>query len=518
MAEIVVKEGGVLQRFLDSRTKIQIFGGGYGNGKTTGAVTKGLQLMNDYPGMNSLWARETYPKLNDTLRAEFIKWCPKDWIESFPLSVNASNTCTLTNGSKGNFRYIAQQGKGTGDGTSNLLSATYDLVVVDQMEDPGISHKDFLDLLGRLRGNTIYRGDDPAMPRTGPRWFIITVNPTRNWVWKELIEPLKLYQERGIITDKLLCIRNGENNAPVLDEEGKPYVLIELFEAATYENKHNLGADFIQLLESAYTGQMKDRFLKGLWASYEGLIYPQFDQITHMVDEKYMRMYLEEIYDMGYDLEWEESYDYGLAVPSCYLLSCVDHNGYIHVVDGFYQKEMELAEQAHAILAIRDKWKINKEPIDTFINGDPAIFKRTQGKTNEKISDIFFADHKIKMTPADNSIASGIQKVSGYVTVSPGRQHPYNLDMGAPLIYFASHLQFLSDEFAAYMWGKGPDGKAIDEPADHQQDHGMDAVKYLLTRRPYAAQIKPSRVRKIPAWLSWQESEVAEQRTSRRYG
>src|SRR5207253_8582936 len=133
-------------------------------------------------------------------------------------------------------------------------------------------------------------------------------------------------------------------------------------------------------LESAYTGQMKDRFLKGLWAAYEGMIYPQFNQVTHCFDEKYMRTYLEEVYDMGYDIEWEEAYDYGLAVPSCYLLSAVDHNGYVHVVDGFYRKEMELADQAEEIARIRGKWRIGREPIDTYVNADPAIFKRTAGK------------------------------------------------------------------------------------------------------------------------------------------
>jgi hypothetical protein len=92
------------------------------------------------------------------------------------------------------------------------------------------------------------------------------------------------------------------------------------------------------------------------------------------------------------------------------------------------------------------------------------------------------------------------------------------MDMGSPMIFFASHLQFVADEFAAYMWAKGPDGKAIDEPADHQADHAMDTIKYLLTRRPYAAQIKPARVRKIPSWMTWQENQQAETRTSRRYG
>ena len=84
----------------------------------------------------------------------------------------------MKNGSTVNFRYVAQQGKQTEDSKSNLLSATYDWIIVDQMEDPEFSHKDFMDLMGRLRGNTEYSGDDPSMPRVGPRWFMATLNPT----------------------------------------------------------------------------------------------------------------------------------------------------------------------------------------------------------------------------------------------------------------------------------------------------------------------------------------------------
>ena len=137
-------------KFLNSKAKVQLFGGGFANGKTAAACLKCIRIAKDYPGANILMARSTYPKLNDTLRKEFIKWCPPDWIDSFPKSANGSNTCTLKNGTTINFRYIAQQGKlGNEATTSNLLSATYDAVIVDQMEDPEIVHKDFLDLLGR---------------------------------------------------------------------------------------------------------------------------------------------------------------------------------------------------------------------------------------------------------------------------------------------------------------------------------------------------------------------------------
>ena len=61
-------EGELQHNFQQSRAKIQIFGGGFANGKTAGAVIKAIHIARDYPGANILIARSTYPKLNDTIR------------------------------------------------------------------------------------------------------------------------------------------------------------------------------------------------------------------------------------------------------------------------------------------------------------------------------------------------------------------------------------------------------------------------------------------------------------------
>ena len=136
-----------------------------------------------------LIARSTYPKLNDTIRREFLQWCPHALDQAYaePRREHAdaeewfapSTSDTLH--SKANRQRTRK---------SNLLSATYDWIVVDQLEDPEFSHKDFMDLMGRLRGNTEYVGDDPSMPRVGPSWFMATLNPTRNWCYREIVKPL----------------------------------------------------------------------------------------------------------------------------------------------------------------------------------------------------------------------------------------------------------------------------------------------------------------------------------------
>jgi hypothetical protein len=522
MAEFKLLRGGLQDRFLASRTKIQIFGGGFGNGKTTAAVMKALQLSQQYPGMNCLMARSTYPRLNDTLRKEFIRWCPKEWIESFPRSSTSANLCTLTNGSQFPFRYIAQHGKQEDSSTSNLLSATYDLILVDQIEDPEIGYKDFLDLLGRLRGNTMYRGEDATMEPTGPRWMMLTANPTRNWVFKELVEPYFYYMGHGklgdidyypggVITDKLLCKRDNDGQPRLKD--GKPQLLVDIVEGSTYENKHNLAEDFIETQESAYRGQMKDRYLLGKWAAYEGLVYPQFDEQIHLVSEETIKRYYKKLDHEGYDVEWVEGYDFGMAAPSCYLLGFVDPSGNIVVCDGYYRKEYPLEAQLPHIKKIRTDWGVT----DNIIDADPDIFRRgKESKGGTTVSDMFWIDGSLMVRRGDNSITHGTTKVGSYLNIKPGWKNPFTEDTSAPSMYFNSKLRFIADEISGYMWTKDSDEQRTDIPVK-RNDHAMDTIKYMVTSRPDASKLKPSAGKGIPPWLLWNEQESEEIR-SRRYG
>jgi hypothetical protein len=510
------------ERFAKSRKKVQIFGGGFANGKTANSVVqKILPIAKDYPGAEILVARSTYPKLNDTIRKEFLKWCPPQWIKSFPRSANSSNTCTLVNGTTISFRYIQQQGKNEESSTSNLLSATYDLIVVDQMEDPEIVEKDFLDLLGRLRGNAEYIGDDPTMPKTGPRWICLTLNPTRNWCYKKLIKPLHHYLKTGVVTDELLCRRNTDNHLPTLDSAGKPQLLIELFEGSTYENKENLGEDFIQALESSYRGQMRDRFLLGLWGAYEGLIYPEFEETTHMVSRQVAERYLDSIRNKGYEISWLEGYDYGLAAESCYLHSFVDPYGNIIILDGFYRKEYMIGKQVEEIRSIRNKYD---SPVDGNIDADPAIFRRGPGGTNligRTVADILWDyGDGIRVRRGNNAIINGITKVQEYLSLMKMHKNPFTNEYGAPHVYVVDDMEFIAEEFNSYMWNSNnQSGDKEDKPKLGQKDHAMDTIKYMLSRRPKISKLNPHPLPKRNDYSQWQEyDDDVQQMSAHRYG
>lgn len=504
MTNYIVKEGGLNDRFFKSRAKIRILGGGFANGKTASACIEALKMARDYPGSNGLMARATYPKLNDTLRKEFIKWCPKQWIKNFPLGQNSSNMCTLKNGTTINFRYMQQQSRGDEAATSNLLSATYDWIVVDQIEDPEIVHKDFLDLMGRLRGSTPYTGNDPTMPNTGPRMMILTCNPTRNWVYKKLVHPFHMFKQNGLVTPDLIVLRDKDGKV-IRDVGGKPNLLLDIVEGSTYENAHVLEPDVIQGLESTYTGQMKERFLLGRWAAYEGLVYPQYNDVLHSVEHDDIVGLFDDLSDRGYLVPLIDGYDFGIAVPSCYIIAFVDDDGNVIIMDGFYKSEYGILEQAEKIRQIRNKWGMNQ---DQDCWADPNIFKRyggNSGNVNETVASQF-ANLGVPMRRGNNDILGGIVKVGSYLAISRFHRNPFSGNFGAPHLFVSRNLSWWIDEIGGYYWDKDTKGERDDRPND-RNDHAMDTTKYMLTKLDALARPDP-RYNQEVGYLKWMEHEI----------
>ncbi len=472
-----IKPGGMHEKALKSRVKIQVIAGGFGNGKTACMSVKLMELVKGYPGGNFFVGMATYAQLNDTFREEVYKWTPKSWVKRWPTI--ADNTMLMKNGSKVNFRYLKQKGKSTADGqtVSNLLSATYDAALVDQIENPEITYKDFLDLLGRLRGTTPYKGNDPTMPATGPRWLVVAANPSFNWVYHKLIKPWYYYKKTGKIHKDLIV--HPETNEP----------MIEVFEGSTYENKHNLEPDFIRGLEAAYTGQFRDRYLGGEWGAFEGLIFPEFKQDYHMISRADIMSYVFKSSLQGIRFTAIEGFDYGTAVPSCYLFGFVDMLGRIFILDGFYQKEMSIEQIASEIHKIRGKYAPHID-IENSILADPAIFKRTvinkQGGGATTIKDMLLDNHDIYCRPGQNDITSGLAKHRSYLgyTEFPSFQ---NEAVNGPVFMIASELEFIADEYGSYFWKTGTNIERIDKPTD-KDDHAMDTIKYMLSDMPDASE------------------------------
>lgn len=496
-------QGSTQFNFHQSRNKVQIFSGGYANGKSTGLVIKVLGILRDYPGCHGLLARSTRTKLEETTKKVFFKWCPKDAIERMPTRDNP--TLKLKNGSTLTFGYIRQEGKGGGgDTTSNVLSATYDFVAIDQVEDPEITYKDYMDMFGRLRGDTAYRGNDPNMPRVGPQWLLLACNPTRNWVFRKVVKPLILYTQSGIVTEDLL-----------IDEDNK--VLIDLFNGDTEENALNLTESFMKTLRASHKGAMGKRFIKGLWEAYEGLIYPDFDLAKHVVRHSEVERYFHGGIKEFYNPEMLEGFDYGISTPSCYILGYNDPYGNVVLCDGIYEPTKTITGTSKEIQKIRKHWGV---PFERTIEGaDPSIFKKSTNNKDvvgKSVSELF-RECGVRMNRGNNNKVNGITKINSYLHVDNARRNVFTGGWGAPRLFVSDRLAFVIDEISDYYWKRSPTGEYEDEPVD-RNDHAMDTIKYMMSRQPNIVGMKHLNSPKTPKYLmGWAEIDTSQDKPNIRH-
>lgn len=488
--------GSAVDKFHQSRAKVRMYAGGFGNGKTTGVVIEGLKILQQYPGISALFARNTFANLERTLGREFFNWCPPSWIKSGTLR---SGSVRLVNGSTVDFTHLSQNTGADGTGSSNLLSANYGLIVVDQIEDPDITEKDFDDMLGRLRQQVERSNDDATMPASGPRMMLLTANPSLGWVYHKLVKPYHDLQA-GRLNPDLLCMRDPVTQNPVLDESGKPIPLIEVFEASTYDNAQNLPADFIATLEAKYTGKMRDRYLLGKWVAFDGVVYQDYDASVHRVSDKYLQAHLSALRDAGEQFSVVESYDLGMTVPSCYLYGLVDSAQNVYITDGFYKAPFDLQEQ------VREMARIRGSDNDDEINADPAIFRKNSVMNGVPIAPAeLFAQKGIRMRRAPNERMSGIVNVMQYMRLQQSVVNPFTGSMGAPKLYFSDKLAFLHDEFNTYRWRRDRNDSSTDTTID-KDDHAMDALRYMLGGRIVPGRRVSKLLSRVPqAAFRWHE-------------
>lgn len=89
------------QRFHDAEARYVLFGGAAGPGKSAALLQDAIAFCRQHPGVNAYLLRRTYPELEDTLIAEFLKHCPTEWATyNFQ-----SHTAVFGNSSRLRFRH-----------------------------------------------------------------------------------------------------------------------------------------------------------------------------------------------------------------------------------------------------------------------------------------------------------------------------------------------------------------------------------------------------------------------------
>ncbi len=228
-------------------------------------------------------------------------------------------------------------------------------------------------------------------------------------------------------------------------EEGKPDVLKEIiYLHFTMEDNLSLSEKIKARYRSMYSGVFYQRYILGMWAVAEGVIYDMFDKIKHTISD---------IKDLITDTYYV-SMDYGTQNATVFLLWCKSNEGkWICIKEYYYSGRDEDSQKTDSEYADDLKtWLNGIKPTKLIIDPSAASF----------IAELKKRGYAIKK--AKNDVLDGIRFVASLLNQEKIEIHE-------------SCVETIK-EFNSYVWDIKASEKGEDKPVK-QHDHAMDAIRYF---------------------------------------
>lgn len=240
-----------------------------------------------------------------------------------------------------------------------------------------------------------------------------------------------------------------------LDKANKKKLLVLHF---TMDDNLSLSEEIKARYHSMYTGVFFQRYILGLWAMAEGIIYDMFHPETHVVSDLSVFQWTDEYYI---------SCDYGTQNATVFLLWRKTTTGvWIGIKEYYYSGREESAqktdtEYAKDLQEFLDGIKLRAIVVDPSAASFIALLKKL--------------GYQVKK--ANNDVLDGIRYVGTL------------LNQGSILFY--KDCVNTIKEFSSYIWDIKAADRGEDKPVK-EHDHTMDSVRYFaytIIRRPAGMQI-----------------------------
>lgn len=233
-------------------------------------------------------------------------------------------------------------------------------------------------------------------------------------------------------------------------EEGKDPGLKEiLYLHFTMDDNLSLSEEIKARYCSMYIGVFFKRYILGLWAAAEGVIYDMFDPEKHVKNIK-------EFFQILVNGNRYVSCDYGTQNATVFLLWNKGIDGKWYCIREYYYSGRDKGKQKTDAEYADDlkKWLDGTRIKAMIVDPSAASFIAELRKRGYKV---------IK---ANNDVLDGIRLVGMLL----------NLEM----LIFSSSCTETIKEFASYIWDEKAAEHGEDKPVK-QHDHGCDAVRYFVS-------------------------------------
>ena len=410
-----------------------LYAGPAGTGKSKCLLEKLHAVALKYPGMRGLIVRKTLASLGSTALVTYEEHVAKEHLANgevswFGGSAKEAACYRFKNGSR-----IVVGGM---DKSMKIMSSEYDLVYVQEATE--LTEEDWEAITTRLRNGKV-----PYQQ------IIADANPDVPTHW------LKMRCDTG----KTHYIRSRHEDNPILFEQNPD---------GTTGGLTEVGKNYIAKLD-ALTGVRYQRLRKGIWCAAEGLVYEEFDPNIH-VHKRIAEP----------PVSWTRyvTVDFGYTNPMVVQFWAVDEDGRLWLYRELYATKTTVEDMAPKI---KEAMNLKKAPRPRMIICDHdaegrAVLEKHLGMSTKA---------------AKKSVEDGIQAVKMRMRVSDAD--------GKPRIFLCQDAVIKKDqdlldrkkptstleEVVGYIWDRGTtkaqlDGKPPKEQPVKEDDHGMDAMRYMV--------------------------------------
>lgn len=215
----------------------------------------------------------------------------------------------------------------------------------------------------------------------------------------------------------------------------------------TMEDNLSLSERIKERYRNMYTGVFFKRYILGLWAMAEGIIYDMFSEDRHV---KTILEYARQLIDGGRYV----SIDYGTQNATAFLLWNKGRDGKWYCIREYYysgrDKGIQKTDAEYA------------EDLKKFLDGTPVKAVIVDPSAASFIAEL--NKHGFTVIQADNAVEDGIRLVATLLNTER--------------IAFSQSCKNTIMEFASYIWDPKAAERGEDKPIK-QHDHAMDAVRYF---------------------------------------
>jgi phage terminase large subunit len=443
--------------FHASKARFRCYGGAVGAGKTKAGSREAMRMAIMFPGSTGLIGNYTYRRLHDSTMRTFMLELEQTGLALRRWSrFNRSDMeLVFWNGSRIWFRNLEDY--------EQFLGVELDWFYVD--EGSVCPDDVFVMLTGRLRGTPA-----PNTGVIGPLRAWITTNPGPSpWIRRNFI-----------------------------DRSHPEYAL---FRAKTTDNPY-LDDAYIQTLRQQFSGVWWKRFVEGDWSSFEGQVFHEWDQETHVIDgfrpDKFHAIF--------------EGYDFGMRGDTHVVWIAVDESGeWPPVVFAEHAaNETDVADHAKAVHEMRRFYKLDEGKVRAF--GDPAGANRGATLTGSSWFHSF-ADHGIWIAP---SVKDPMRRATRLAQLLSHRTHMPDGTV-TPGILFDRRCRKTIESVVSLQYKEHNSRSGEDAPERFldRNKHGFDALGYgLMPIEPPTDRRKPRLIPGVASYALPREEREERERVS----